>query len=201
MSAPSILYTWGVTAVVAPTSGHQTNGYANDEVPGSSEWNTRDNNWSQWLTYLSGATPASITELVPLAGASPSLGSPVYTASGSVRYLSDPSNSWTVAIPINIEAGWTLTDVTFEFSSTAAHEGAAVLAAVGMTGSTTTLSICGETSTHTGVRTYSMSVVNAGTTQTLLVPTLIDGTAAIELLCGPFGAGDKLTGVKLTKTR
>lgn len=52
MAKPSVLYSWGLTTSVPPTSGHQTNGYAVDEVPAANEWNTKENNWAQWLQMV-----------------------------------------------------------------------------------------------------------------------------------------------------
>src|SRR6185312_8391482 len=61
---PSPLYVWDSngTHVVAPTSGHQSDGYVNNEVPGSGETNGLLQNWSEelaWLDYQVSALIAS----------------------------------------------------------------------------------------------------------------------------------------------
>lgn len=51
---PSTLYVWDSsgTHIVVPTSGHQTSGFVNDEVPGSGEVNGLWQCWGQELTWL-----------------------------------------------------------------------------------------------------------------------------------------------------
>lgn len=54
MGKPVILYQFDTagTHVVTPTSGHQTDGYASSEIPGSGETNGFFMNWTAWLAYL-----------------------------------------------------------------------------------------------------------------------------------------------------
>lgn len=54
MAKPGTRYEWDTngTNVSAPTAGHQSDGYATDEVPASDEWNGLFANWSAWLDYL-----------------------------------------------------------------------------------------------------------------------------------------------------
>lgn len=56
MPKPATRYDWDTngTHVVAPTAGHQSDGYAADEIPASDEWNGLFANWSAWLEYLEG---------------------------------------------------------------------------------------------------------------------------------------------------
>jgi hypothetical protein len=51
---PATLYAWDSsgTHIVVPTSGHQSNGWANNEVPGSGETNGLQQNWWQELAWL-----------------------------------------------------------------------------------------------------------------------------------------------------
>lgn len=192
----------GTPTKSAPPSGRIADGWSPETKPAAQEFNWVVALIAQWIGYLAywvNLTNVAVTEVVSLSTCTPTQGSPVLN-SATPRYWSDASNSWSVILAIPIEAGWTLTDVTFEFSSTASHEGGCVLAGTDMTGAETVIALLGENTPATGTRTYSLSVTNAGTTQTLLTPTAIDGTKSIDLLLGPFGAGDKLTGVKITKT-
>lgn len=53
---PSVLYLWDTngTHIVAPTSGHMSDGFVNDEVVGSGETNGAWQNWTAWLAFLGG---------------------------------------------------------------------------------------------------------------------------------------------------
>ncbi|HEY3802247.1 MAG TPA: hypothetical protein VGL61_06545 [Kofleriaceae bacterium] len=191
---PSPLYNWDTagTNVIAPTSGHQTSGFATDEVPASSEFNGLWANWGDelaWLDYEVSAILAETTKQTAPLNYITISGTVTYTG-GAKRYLSS-SGSWAIRFGLPpVPNGYTLTEVTLYYSNNSGGV-ICVLDAPGGNGATGGIANFTDSSA-TGDKSQNMSTATFTS-----LPWASDGTKGLEFNL-TLGAGDKIYGATMT---